>query len=126
MRAVFWLVGFSGLFISTSYLLVVVMPMTYLKIYSSVGFGPFSLPWVIDLAKQDLERIPQSYCEAPFLLSWQGSFGEFNLLPENVSPLEADSYTKLILGRTDFITEDTTTALTAISDFNSQLVVLCF
>ncbi len=126
MRAVFWLVGFSGCFIAASYLLVIFSPMTYLKIYGSIGLGPFSLPWVVDLAEQGLGSAPQLYCEDPILLSWQGSFGEFNLLPENIAQPEVDEYNKLVLGRTDYMTASTNAALTAMSDFNSQLVALCF
>ncbi len=120
MKAIFWLVCLLGVFIVATYLLVIFTPMTYLTFYSEIDFGPFSLPWVVDIARQGLEGAPQSYCKEPYLLVWNGSFGRLSTLPESHECRE------LVLGNTDIISEHTRITLTAMSDFNSKLIEVCF
>ena len=126
MKAAKWLVCIVSLYYATAFLLVLFMPATYLRIFSEVGVWPVSLSWAVDMAREQLENAPLQYCEDPFLLSWEGSFGQFNLLPDGVTTPAANEYTKLVLGRADRINETTNAALTAMLNFNSQLLARCF
>jgi hypothetical protein len=126
MKTVFWLVCLCSVFVAACYFLAIFKPMTYLKFYSDIGFGPLSLPWVVDMAKQGLEGTPQSYCEQPYLLVWNGSFGQLSTLPEGSVLPEGNKYQELVLGNTGIVREQTKNALTAMSDFNAKLIEICF
>jgi len=126
MKVAIWCACIVGAYFAAAYSLAVFTPATYLRIFSDVGVWPVSRSWVVDMARQQLESSPLQYCEDPFLLFWQGSFGEFDLIPDGYALPETHEYTKLVLGRTDIIREETKAALTAMLNFNSQLIARCF
>lgn len=126
MKAAVWLFCLCGVFVFASYMLAVFAPIMYLKLYSGIGFGPFSLSWVVDMARQGLEGATQSYCEEPYILVWNGSFGRLSTLPEGTLLPEIAAYRELVLGNTDYVTDNVMNALAAMSSFNAKLIELCF
>ncbi len=125
MKVVFWVFCIIGLFFAAFYPLAFFMPMTYLRFHSEVGIGPLSLSWVIDMARQDLEKAPKLFCEKPYLLAWNGSFGQFPLVPEGAVLPTNNEYKELVLGHGDRVSSHVRATLDAMLDFNSKLIALC-
>jgi len=126
LKTLTWVVAGIALFAFALCMVAVLLPVTYLKFHSVLGFGPMSMSWAVSQAHEGLIERAADYCNEPVLLSWHGSFGGGPVVPDGIPLPPQDAFEELVLVNSGIIYEHTKLVLDTMAKFNIELLNKCF